>query len=185
MIPTTTTSDRRSVSSGPSSTLSSSPTTRRENCAPRSTYDPISRTKTSSPLPSPRKSWLEYERSSMTSRRHRCNRVHYHPYCERCQTLVGWEPHQLMKPTPKRLIMSFGRLKEYCEALPTWGEQQPQSPQKISLQWREEQFARAVYKRNAAKVAREVLRRQTRRRREAPGVAPPASGTGTQMSIPS
>src|SRR6266702_4665388 len=182
MIPTTTTSDRRSVSSGPSSTLSSSPTTRRENCAPRSTYDPISRTKTSSPLPSPRKSWLEYERSSMTSRRHRCNRVHYHPYCERCQTLVGWEPHQLMKPTPKRLIMSFGRLKEYCESLPAWGERLPQSPTKISLQWREEQFARAVHKRNAAKAAREAQRCQAHRLRKDRGVRLPVSETGTQMS---
>jgi len=49
--------------------------------------------------------------------------------------------------------MSFGRLKEYCESLPTWGERQPQSAKKVSLQWREEQFARAVYKRNAAKIA--------------------------------
>ena len=72
--------------------------------------------------PSQRKSWLEYERSSQTSRRYRCNRIHYHPYCERCQTLMGWEPHRLTKPTPKRLIMSFGKLKEYCESLPVWGE---------------------------------------------------------------
>jgi len=37
--------------------------------------------------------------------------------------------------------MSFGRLKEYCESLPTWKESQPQMPKKISIQWREEQFA--------------------------------------------
>ncbi len=73
-------------------------------------------------LLSPRKSWLECERSSQTSRRRQCNCVHYHPYCKRCQTLMGWEPHQLMKQTPKRLIMSFGKLKEYCESLPAWGE---------------------------------------------------------------
>src|SRR6266702_2359836 len=141
MIPTTITSAHRSVSSGPSSTPSSSPTTRHEHSVPRNTYDLTSKTKTHSQLPSPRKSWLEYERSSQTSRRRQCNRMHYHPYCERCQTLMGWEPHQLTKPTPKRLIMSFGRLKEYCESLPAWGERQPQSPKKVSIQWREEQFA--------------------------------------------
>src|SRR6266571_5739366 len=185
MPPTTTTSDPRSVSSEPSLTPSSSRTTRRKNSAPRNTYDPTSPTRTNSPLPSPRKSWLEYERSSQTSRRRQCSRVHYHPYCERCQTLVGWRPHQLTKPTPKCLIMSFGKLKEYCESLPAWGEQQPQSPKKVSLQWREEQFARAVVKRNAEKAAREALRRQVRRQREGRGVALPVSGTGTQMSIPS
>jgi len=95
---------------------------------------------------------------------------------------MDWEPHRLTKPTPKHLIMSFGKLKEYCESLPAWGEQQPQSPKKISLQWREEQFAQAVYKRNGAKAAQEALRRQTHQRREVPGVALPVSGTGTQMS---
>src|SRR6266702_3167005 len=182
MTPTPTTLAPPSVSSELSSTLSSSPTMRHESSVPRDTYDPISKTRTSSPLPSPRKNWLEYERSSQTSRRRRCQRVHYHPYCERCQTLMDWEPHRLTKPTPKRLIMSFGKLKEYCKSLPAWGERQPQSPQKISLQWREEQFARAVYKRNGAKAAREALHRQTHQRREDPGAAPPVSGTGTQMS---
>src|SRR6266702_3903669 len=184
MLPTTTTLGRRSGSSGLSSTPSSSPITRHENSVPRSTSDCISKMKTSLPLPSPRKSWLEYERSSQTSRRHRCPRIHYHPYCEKCQTLVGWEPHQLTKPTPKHLIMSFGRLKEYCESLPAWRELQPQSPKKISIQWREEQFARAVWKRNAAKAAREALRCRAHWRWEDPGVAPPVSGTGTQMSTP-
>src|SRR6266571_3602534 len=182
MTPTTTTSVHWSASSGLSLTPSSSLTMRHENSVPRSTYDPTSRTKTNSPLPSLRKSWLEYKRSSQTSRRRHCKHIHYHPYCERCQTLMDWEPHRLTKPTPKHLIMSFGKLKEYCESLPAWGEQQPQSPKKISIQWREEQFARAVYKRNGAKAAREALRRQTHRRREAPGVALPVSGTGTQMS---
>src|SRR6266702_978110 len=184
MLPTTTTSDRQSGSSGPSLTNNSSPASRHENSVPRNTYDPTSPTRTNSPLPSRRKSWLEYKRSSQTSRRQRCACVHYHPYCERCQTLVGWEPHQLTKPTPKRLIMSFGKLKEYCESLPAWKELQPQTPKKISIQWREEQFAQAVYKRNTVKVAWEALRRQARWRREDRGAAPPASGTGTQMSTP-
>src|SRR6266702_5423804 len=182
MTPTTTISAPRNVSSVLSLTPSSSPITRRENSAPRNTYDPTSPTRTSLTLPSPRKSWLEYEKPSQTSRRYHCSRVHYHPYCERCQTLMGWRPHQLTQPTPKRLIMSFGKLKEYCESLPAHGEQQPQSPKKVSIQWREEQFMRAVKKRNAKKVAREALRRQARRRREGHGVVPPVFETGTQMS---
>src|SRR6266702_8897495 len=182
MIPTPTISVHRSVSSGPSLIPSSSPTTRRENSAPRSTYDLTSVTRMSSPLHLPKKSWLEYERSSQTSRRRKCSRIHYHPYCERCQTLMGWEPHRLTKPTPKRLIMSFGKLKEYCKSLPAWGERQPQSLKKVSIQWREEQFARAVYKRNATKAAREALHRQVRRLREDPGAALPVFGTGIQMS---
>src|SRR6266702_3667010 len=141
MTPTITTSDHRSESSGPSLTLSSSPTTRCKNSAPRNTYDPASRTKTNSPLPLRRRSWLEYEGSSQTSRRRQCNLVHYHPYCERCQTLVGWEPHRLTKPTSRNWMMSFGKLKEYCESLPAWGKTQSQELKKISLQWREEQFA--------------------------------------------
>src|SRR6266702_1605079 len=122
MTPTTTTLVHWSVSSGPSLIPNSSPTTRRKNSVPRNTYDPTSPTKTNSPPLLPKKSWLKYGRSSQISRRRQCSRVHYHPYCKRCQTLVGWEPHQLTKPTPKRLIMSFGRLKEYCESLPAWEE---------------------------------------------------------------
>src|SRR6266702_2512521 len=183
MTPTTTISGHRSASSGPSLTLSLSPTPRHENSVPRNTYGPTLRTRTNSPRPSLRESWLEYGRSSQTSRRHRCSNVHYHPYCERCQTLMGWEPHRLTKPTPKHLIMSFGKLKEYCKSLPTWEGLKAQSPKKISTQWREEQFARAVYKRNGTKVAREALRCQVRWQREDRGVGLPVSGTGTQMSI--
>ena len=138
-----------------------------------------------SPLPSLRKSWHEYERSSQTSRRQHCPRVHYHPYCDNCQTLMGWEPRRPIKSTPRHLMMSFGRLKEYCESLPMWGELKTQLPKKVSIQWREEQFTRAVYKRNGAKAAREALRRQVQCRREGLGAAPPVSETGTQMSTPS
>jgi len=80
--------------------------------------------------------------------------------------------------------MSFGRLKEYCKSLPTREERSPQSPKKVSIQWREEQFARAVYKRNAAKVAQEALCRKVRWQPEDPGVVLPVSRTGTQMSTP-
>jgi len=80
--------------------------------------------------------------------------------------------------------MSFGRLREYCKSLPMWRELQPQLPKKISIQWREEQFAQAVHKRNAAKVAREALHRQAHQQQEDPGVALPVSRTGTQMSTP-
>ncbi len=81
--------------------------------------------------------------------------------------------------------MTFGKLKEYCESLPAWQESGLQKPRKISLQWREEQFERAVYKRNAAKAAREALRWQVHQQRVDRGVAAPVSKTGTQMSIPS
>src|SRR6266702_2521605 len=158
MTPTPTTLVHRSESSELNSTPNSSPTMRHKNYVPRNTSDPNATTRMNSPLPSQRKSWLKYKRSSQTSRRQECPRVHYHPYCERCQTLMGWEPRQLTKPTPKRLIMSFGRLKEYCESLPTWRELKLQSPKKVSIQWREEQFARAAYKRNIVKAAWEALR---------------------------
>jgi len=95
---------------------------------------------------------------------------------------MGWELRPPIKPTPKRSTMSFGKLKEYCESLPAWGELKAQSLKKVSIQWREEQFARAVYKRNGTKAAWEVLRRQVQRHREDPGVALPVSETGTQMS---
>src|SRR6266702_4913024 len=161
---TPTISDHRSASLEPSSTPSSSHPPRHENFVPRSTFDHTSPTKMSSPLLSPKKSWHEYERSSQISRRHHCPHIHYHPYCDSCETLMGWEPHRPTKPTPKRSMMSFGKLKEYCESLPMWGELKAQSPKKISLQWREEQFTRAMYKRNGAKVAREALCRQAQQR---------------------
>jgi len=78
--------------------------------------------------------------------------------------------------------MSFGKLKEYCESLPTWGELKAQSPKKVSVQWREEQFAQAMYKRNGAKAAQEALRQQVQHHQEDHGAAPPVFKTGTQMS---
>src|SRR6266702_4129381 len=182
MLSTPTISGHWSVSSEPSLTPSLSPPLRHENFVPRSIFDPTSPTRTSSPLPSPRKSWHEYERSSQTSRRQQCPRVHYHPYCDECQTLMGCEPRRPTRLTSKRSTMSFGRLKEYCESLPMWRELKMQSLKKMSVQWREEQFARAVYKRNAAKAAREAQRRQAHRQRMDRGAALPVLPTGTQMS---
>jgi len=103
---------------------------------------------------------------------------------------MGWEPHQLIKLTPKCLIMSFGKLKEYCKSLPMWGELKMQSPKKASIQWREEQFAQAMHKRNAAKAAWEALCQQVcqqqeeRWQQEDCGATLPVFETGTQMSIP-
>src|SRR6266702_4288005 len=133
MPSTPTTSDRRSISSEPSSTPNSSHATRHENSVPRNTSDLTSPTKTNLLLPSQRKSWHKYERSSQTSRQQHCPRMHYHLYCDSCQTLMGWEPHRLTKPTPKCLITSFGKLKEYCESLPAWEEWKGQSPKKVSI----------------------------------------------------
>ena len=185
MPSTPTTSEHQSASLGPSLTPSLSHATRHKNSVPRSTFDPTSLTRTSLSLPSQRKSWHEYERSSQTSRRHHCPHVHYHPYCDACQTLMGWEPHQLTKPKPKRSTISFGKLKEYCKSLPMWGELKVQLPKKVSMQWREEQFTRAVYKRNGVKAAQEALRRQAHQRQRNPGAALPVLKTGTQMSTPS
>src|SRR6266702_4849447 len=140
MLSTPTTSDHWSVSLEPSLIPSSSHPSRHENSVPRSIFNPTSPTKMSLLLPSLKKSWHKYERSSQTSRRWHCPRVHYHPYCDSCQTLMGWEPHRPTKPKLTRSMMSFGRLKEYCESLPAWGELKTQSPKKTSIQWREEQF---------------------------------------------
>jgi len=146
---------------------------RHENFVPRNTSDPTSSTRMSLPLPSPRRSWLEYEQSSQTSQQYQCPRIHYHPYCDACQTLIGWEPSRPINAKSKSSTMSFGKLKEYCESLPAWRDSKLQMPKKVSVQWREEQFAQAIYKRNAAKTAREALRRQACRQQEDRGAAPP------------
>jgi len=74
---------------------------------------------------------------------------------------------------PKNATISFGKLKEYCESLPTWKESQLQRPMKISVQWREEQFVQAVHKRNTTKVAREALHWQACQQQGDRGVAAP------------
>ncbi len=86
---------------------------------------------------------------------------------------MGWEPPLLIKPTPKRSIMSFGKLKEYCTCRRAWREQEYQRVKKMCQQWKEEQFVQAAYKRNTAKAAWEAQRWQAHQQCEAHGVAPP------------
>ncbi len=100
-------------------------------------------------LPLPKESWLEYKKHSQNQWQAQCPHVHYLPYCDKCQTLMGWEPPLPIKPTPKHLIISFGKLKEYCGCHHIWREQEYQQMKKTCQQWKEEQFVQAAYKRNA------------------------------------
>ncbi len=153
---TLTTSDHPSESLEPSWTPNSSPLTRHENYAPRSTYNPTLLMRTSLPPPLLKESWLKYEKCSQNWQWDQCPCVHYLPYCNECRTLMGWEPPLPIKPTPKHSIMSFGKLKEYCKCCHAWREQEYRCMKKTCQQWREEQFAQAAYKRNATRAAWEA-----------------------------
>src|SRR6266571_3746884 len=191
---TTTTSDRRSDSSGPSSRRDLSPKTRPENSAPRSISDPTSPTRISSPLLSPNRSWHRSYSSFQISKRSQCPRVHYRPWCEDCQTLMEWEQPPPIRQTCKKLIPTFGDLKTVIQARsryqsPFTNQRESQTAlRKVCSTWRDEQFAKAVAKRSARMAAWEALRRAVHRRRADHGAAPPATGakeTFSQMSIPS
>src|SRR6266702_3417069 len=108
---TTTTSEPRNASLGPSWKEGLSHPPRRESCAPRSISDPTSLTKTSSLHPSPNTSWEQSYSSFQTSSRAQCPRVHYHQWCEDCLTQMGWEPLLPISRTPKTPIPTFGELK--------------------------------------------------------------------------
>src|SRR6266702_6772917 len=108
---TITTSDRRSESSGSSLKKGSSPTRRPENSAPRSTSDPTSPTRISSPPLSLNRSWHQSYSSFQISKRSQCPRVHYRPWCEDCQTLMEWEQPLPIRQTYKKPIPTFGDLK--------------------------------------------------------------------------
>src|SRR6266702_4805360 len=91
---TSTTSAHQSASLVPSSRRGSSPEPRPENSVPKSISDPTSPMKTFSLLHSPNKSWHQSYSSFQALKRSQCPRVHYHPWCEDCQTLTEWEqPH--------------------------------------------------------------------------------------------
>src|SRR6266702_4923792 len=108
---TITTSAHQNKSSEPSLKKDSSLFQKRESSAQRSTFNPMSPMKTSSPLPSLKKSWEQSYSSFQTSARSQCPRIHYHPWCDDCQTLTGWEQPPPIKQmyTPSRL--TFGDLK--------------------------------------------------------------------------
>src|SRR6266702_5078701 len=108
---TSTTSAHQSASSGLSLKKGSSQGPTPESSALRSISDPTSPTRTFSLLPSPNKSWHQSYSSFQASTQSQCPRMHYHPWCEDCQTLTIWEQPPLTKQTCKRPILTFGDLK--------------------------------------------------------------------------
>src|SRR6266702_3630958 len=172
----------QSASLGPSLKKGSSQSPKPESSAPRSTSDPISPTKTFSPPHSPNKSWHQSYLSFLTLTRSQCPRVHYHPWCEDCQTLTTWEQPPLTKQTCKRPIPTFGDLKTVVRERsryrsPFMNQSASQTVlRKVCSMWRDEQFAKAVAKRSARMAAREALRRTVRRQRTDHGAIPPVIG---------
>src|SRR6266704_3113040 len=188
------TSVHPSASLGPSLKKGLSQNLKPENSALRSTLDPTSPTKTSSSLPSPNKSWHQSYLSFQTSTRSQCPRVHYHPWCEECQTLTIWEQPPLIKQTCKKSMPTFGDLRtairersRYRSPFASQSASQT-ALRKVCSTWRDEQFAKAVAKRSAKMAAREALCRSVRRQRATRGAAPPVLGareTSTQLSTSS
>jgi len=123
-------------------------------------------TRMPSPLLLPSRSWSESNFNSQTLLRSQCPCVHYRPWCDECQTLMGWEQPQPIKLKPKRSIPPFGDIKTVVQARSHY--QSPFTTQikvqndlkKVCSMWRDEQFARAIVKRSVQLAAREALRQQ-------------------------
>src|SRR6266702_1422917 len=113
---TCTTSAPPNGSSELSLTKDLSPSKKHENSVLRSTSDPTSPMRTPSPLLLLSKSWIKSNFNSQTLLRSRCPHVHYHPWCDECQTLMGWEPPQPIKLKFTRSIPPFGDLKMVVQA---------------------------------------------------------------------
>ncbi|SRR6266702_471961 len=175
---TLTTSDPPSESSGQSSNQDSSPNKRHKNSVPRSTSDPTPLMRTPLPLLLPSKSWIESNFNSQTLSRSQCPRVHYCPWCDNCQTLMGWEPPQPIRPKSKKSILPFGDLKMVVQARSRfWSPFTTQisaqnAIRKVCSEWRDEQFVRAIAKRNGQCAAWEALRQQVHQQRVDCGVRP-------------
>src|SRR6266702_369443 len=191
---TSTISACQNISLGPNSKKGSSPEMKPGSSAPKSISDLTPPTKISSPLPSPNKSWHQSYSSFQTSTRSQCPRVHYHPWCEECQTLTIWEQPPLIKQTCKKSIPTFGALKtairerSRCRS-PFKSQSASQTAlRKVCSTWKDEQFAKAVAKRSAKMAAREALHRQVHQQRADRGAAPLVIGvkeTSTQLSTSS
>src|SRR6266702_860553 len=188
---TSITSAHQSVSSALSSKRGLLLSPRLENSAPRSTSDHTSPMRTSSPLPLPNKSWHQSYSSFQALTRSQCPRVHYHPWCEECQTLTEWEQPLLTKQTCKRPILTFGDLKMVIRARsryrsPSMNLSASQTAlRKVCSTWRDEQFAKAITRRSAKMAAWEALRWSVHQQRADCGAAPPVIGareTFTQLS---
>ena|SRR6266702_2531206 len=93
-----------SESSEPSSKRGSSHSQRHESFAPRSISNHTSPTKISLSLPSLKKSWEQSYGSFQTSTQNQCLHMHYHPWCNDCQTLMEWEPLPPISPKCKPLM---------------------------------------------------------------------------------
>src|SRR6266571_2405988 len=137
---------------------------RHENSAPRSTFDLTSPTKTSLLLPSPKKSWEQSYSSFQTLARSQCLHIHYHPWCNNCQTLTEWGQPPPIRQTCAPSKPTFGDLKtaikekshyQFLFGNPSVSQE---AVKKVCLTWREEHFARAVTKRSTKMAAREALR---------------------------
>src|SRR6266702_2790387 len=178
---TTTTSDPRSESSGKSLSRDSSHSRRHENSVPRSISDLTSKMKTSLLPPLPKKSWEQSYSSFQTSSRLQCPRIHYHPWCDDCQTLTIWEQPLPTEQMCKTSILTFGDLrmvvreKSRCQYLSRNPSASQATIKKVCSTWRDEQFARAVAKRSARMAAREALHWSVHWQCVARGVAPPAT----------
>src|SRR6266702_1332429 len=162
-----------------SSSQGSSHSPKCENSAPKSTFGPMSPMKTSLSLPSPKKSWEQSYSSFQMSARSQCLHVHYHPWCDDCQTLMRWEQPPPIRQTCTQSIPTFGDLKTA-----TWEKSRyqflfknPSASQeaikKVCSMWREEQFARAIAKRSTRMAAQEALHQSVHRQHMACGAAPP------------
>src|SRR6266702_2667748 len=171
----------RNGSSELNSNPGSSHSQRCKNSAPRSISNPTSLTRISLLLPSPNKSWEQSYSSFQTSARSQCPHVHYHPWCDDCQTLTTWEQPLPTKQTCKWSTPTFGDLKtavqekSHYQSLFENPSKAQKAIKKVCSTWREEQFARAITKRSAKMAAREALCWSVRQLHTARGATPPAS----------
>src|SRR6266702_1428806 len=191
---TSTISAHQSTSLEPSLKKGSSQGPKPGSSAQKSISDPTSPTRTFSPLPSLNKSWHQSYSSFQALTRSQCPRVHYHPWCDECQTLTEWEQPPLTKQTCKKPIPTFGDLKMVIRArchyrsLSTSPSASQTVLRKVCSTWRDEQFAKAVARRSAKMAAWAALRRSAHQQCADHGAAPPvteARGTFTQLSTSS
>src|SRR6266702_961538 len=175
---THTTSDLPNKSLGPSLTQNSSPNKRRKNSALRSISDPTPPTRTPWLLLLPSKRWIESNFNSQPFNRSQCPCMHYHPWCNNCQTLMVWEPPQPTRLKSTKSIPPFGDLKTVVQARSRF-----QSPfmtqigaqntlKKVCSKWRDEQFARAITKRSGQLAAQEALHQEAHQQCADCGVGP-------------
>src|SRR6266702_4133054 len=140
----------------------------------------MSRTKTSLSLHSPSRSWEQSYSSFQTSTQAQCPHMHYHPWCDNCQTLTEWEPPLPISAKRKRLMPTFGDLKMAIrERSCCWSHSKnpgtaplQSAIQKVCSMWREELFTKAIAKRSVKMAAWEALHQAVHRQHVARGATP-------------